>query len=200
VTVVELPTNGSFDREAAKADAIAGMSRPALVAKYGISDGTAGNIRREAGVTGRGKEVTAEPVPKLLAPARATAASRPRPKPKTVADRNAIDWAIIGIVAAVGAIWSYSHIVDLAIAAGHGWRSYLLPIAIDGLVIAAIRAAGADRRKLVAWIGIVVGIVATVTFNVLAVRLELVDMDDVAAVLAAIPPIALAVTVHLVRR
>jgi hypothetical protein len=200
VSVVELPTNGSFDREAAKADAVAGMSRPELAAKYGISDGTAGNIRREAGVTGRGKEVAAGPVPKL-GQARVTGtATRTRPKPKTVADRSAIDWAIIGIVAAVGAIWSYSHIVDLAIAAGHGWRSYLLPIAIDGLLIAAIRAVGADRRKLVAWIGIVIGIVATVTFNVLAVRLELVDMDDVAAVLAAIPPIALAVTVHLVRR
>jgi hypothetical protein len=199
MTMLEMPTNGSAKAAARQHyDEMVAAGRKPNGAEIGRRIGHSGRT-----VSGWVREWSAEPAAdrQISREDSATPAltTRQRPRKKT-ADRSAVDWAIIAVVAAVGAIWSYSHIVDLAIAAGHGWRSYLLPIAIDGLVIAAIRAAGADRRKLVAWVGITIGIAATVTFNVLAVRLELVDMDDVAAVLAAIPPIALAVTVHLVRR
>lgn len=193
MSVVEMPTNGSAKSAAAKILAAEpGISARDLGTRIGVKERRARDIRNEIQTADRGTPA----VPAVPKPAPRAA---PR-KPRAIADRTAVDWTIIGVVAAVGAIWSYSHIVDLAIAAGHGWRSYLLPIAIDGLVIASVRAAGQDRRKLVAWLGITVGIVGTVAANVLAVRLELVDMADVAAVLAAFPPIALAVTVHLVRR
>jgi hypothetical protein len=111
-----------------------------------------------------------------------------------------LDWAVIAIVGITVAAVSYSHIVDLAILAGHGWRAYLAPIALDGLAIAAIRAWQVGQHRRVAAVGIAVGIIGSVAANVLAVRPELVDLADVSAVLAAFPPIALAVIVHLVRR
>ena len=125
------------------------------------------------------------------------------PATETATEPATLDLAdrlLIWAVAAVVAVVSYSHIVDLAVAAGHGWRSYLAPVALDGLTIAAIRAQRLGRHRLTAGVGIVVGVIGSVGANVLAVRPELVDMADVSAVLAAFPPVALAVVVHLVRR
>jgi hypothetical protein len=126
--------------------------------------------------------------------------SSPRSKARRLADRGPLDWAVIAIVGITVAAVSYSHIVDLAILAGHGWRAYLAPIALDGLAIAAIRAWQVGQHRRVAAVGIAVGIIGSVAANVLAVRPELVDLADVSAILAAFPPIALAVIVHLVRR
>jgi hypothetical protein len=128
------------------------------------------------------------------------ARSTPRVPRRVKPDRGTVDWLVIAVVGVVVALVSYSHIVDLAILAGHGWRAYLAPIALDGLAIAGIRAWQVGRHRRVAAIGIGVGIVGSVAANVLAVRPELVDLADVSAVLAAFPPIALAVIVHLVRR
>jgi Protein of unknown function (DUF2637) len=193
MTVVEMPTNGSAKAAAAKILAAEpGIRAKELGPRINVKERRARDILTEL----RAADGTPPAVPAVPKPAVRAA---PRRKLAT-ADRNAVDWLIIGIVGAAAALWSFSHIVDLGIAAGHGWRTYLLPISIDGLVIASVRAAGADRRKLVAWVGIVVSLFGTVTMNVLAVRLELVAMDDVAAVLAAFPPIALAIVIHLVRR
>jgi hypothetical protein len=205
VTVTEAPANGNTDvNEAARRDAAAGMSRGEIAARYDKSDGWAGIRIRESGRT-KGRSVASGAVPVVVAdgkgevppPARTKTATAKR---KVTAERGPVDWAIIAVVTSVAAVWSYSHIVDLAIAAGHGWRSYLLPLAIDGLLIAGVRAVGRDRRYPVAWVAITVGIVGTVAGNVLAVRPELADMADVAAVSAAFPAIALPTIVHLVRR
>ena len=136
---------------------------------------------------------------------------RPASRPQPVAPaRSAIrrpavkDWTInrwvAWPVAATVALLSASHIIDLALAAGHGWRAWLSPVALDGLAVAALLAWSAGRHRIVAALGITVGVVGSVAANVLAVRPELVDLDDVSAVLAAFPPVALAVVVHLVRR
>jgi hypothetical protein len=203
VSVLEVPANGDTDiNELARQDAAAGMSRAEIAAKYGMSDGWAGIRVRESGRT-QGRSVAAGPVPVVVAdgkreappPARTKTSARPR-----VADRGTVDWLVIAVVGMTVALVSYSHIVDLAMMAGHGWRAYLAPIALDGLAVASIRAWQVDRHRLVAGIGIAVGIVGSVAANVLAVRPELVDLADVSAVLAAFPPIALAVIVHLVRR
>jgi hypothetical protein len=203
VTVLEVPTNGKADvNELARQDAAAGMSRAEIAAKYGMSDGWAGIRIRESGRT-KGGSVATGPVPVVVTdgkrevppPARTRALAKPK-----AADRGPLDWAVIAVVGVVVATVSYSHIVDLAVLAGHGWRAYLAPIALDGLAIAAIRAWQVGQHRRVAAVGIAVGIVGSVAANVLAVRPELVDLDDVSAVLAAFPPIALAVIVHLVRR
>jgi hypothetical protein len=144
-----------------------------------------------------------KPAPRAISPqvkGKAGSLSSPRSKARRLADRGPLDWAVIAIVGITVAAVSYSHIVDLAILAGHGWRAYLAPIALDGLAIAAIRAWQVGQHRRVAAVGIAVGIIGSVAANVLAVRPELVDLADVSAVLAAFPPIALAVIVHLVRR
>lgn len=135
------------------------------------------------------------------------AAVRPQPvaQARTAQRRPSVkDWTVnrwvAWPVAATVALLSASHIIDLALAAGHGWRAWLSPVALDGLAVAALLAWSAGRHRVVAALGITVGVVGSVAANVLAVRPELVDMDDVSAVLAAFPPVALAVVVHLVRR
>jgi hypothetical protein len=201
VTVLEVSTNGD--------------AREAAFAKYAADGGSwtiaqvaeaTGLGRRQAGTVSRqwktrlaangGSSASEVPPPPKPAP---RAISPPRPKAKA-ATRGTVDWAVIAIVGVVVALVSYSHIVDLAMMAGHGWRAYLAPIALDGLAIAAIRAWQVSRHRRVAAIGIASGIVGSVAANVLAVRPELVDLADVSAVLAAFPPVALAVIVHLVRR
>lgn len=210
VTVTEVPTNGkrpATTRDEGKAiirQILAEGGKPSrqeLLRRYGRSDGTWGNwiteVRNEAASAVPAAETNG--LGEVTLPARSTV-TRVKARRGKVAERAAVDWIIIAVVAAVAAIWSYSHIVDLAIAAGHGWRSYLLPVAIDGLLVAGVRAVGRDRHYPVAWIAIAVGVVGTVAGNVLAVRPELVDLADVAAVSAAFPAIALPVIVHLVRR
>jgi hypothetical protein len=203
VTLLEAPSNGNGDvNEAARRDAAAGMSRADIAAKYGMSNGWAGIRVRESGRT-KGGSVATGPVPVVVADGKREAPppARTRTVTKTkAASRGTVDWAVIAVVGVVVATVSYSHIVDLAILAGHGWRAYLAPIALDGLAIAAIRAWQVGQHRRVAAVGIAVGIVGSVAANVLAVRPELVDLADVSAVLAAFPPIALAVIVHLVRR
>jgi hypothetical protein len=201
--MLEAPSNGNGDvNEAARRDAAAGMSRADIAAKYGMSNGWAGIRVRESGRT-KGGSVATGPVPVVVADGKREAPppARTRTVTKTkAASRGTVDWAVIAVVGVVVATVSYSHIVDLAILAGHGWRAYLAPIALDGLAIAAIRAWQVGQHRRVAAVGIAVGIVGSVAANVLAVRPELVDLADVSAVLAAFPPIALAVIVHLVRR
>lgn len=131
--------------------------------------------------------------------------SRPaRPVRPAVTARNvrrpSLNLWVAWPVAVTVALLSASHIIDLAIAAGHGWRAWLSPVALDGLAVAALLAWSAGRHRFVAAIGIAAGVAGSVAANVLAVRPELVDMADVSAVLAAFPPVALAVVIHLVRQ
>jgi hypothetical protein len=214
VTVLEAPTNGN-SREAAYQEYVAagGSWTIAQVAEAtGLGARQAGTVSRQwkerlaanGGSSASGVLPPPKPalraIDKLPGAKDLKATSLRRAKSKTVADRGPLDWAVIAIVGITVAAVSYSHIVDLAILAGHGWRAYLAPIALDGLAIAAIRAWQVGNHKVIATIGIAVGIIGSVAANVLAVRPELVDLDDVSAVLAAFPPIALAVIVHLVRR
>ncbi len=146
---------------------------------------------RPNGLASNGHRPASRPQP--VAPTR-PAMRRPAVKGWTI--NRWVAWP----VAATVALLSASHIIDLALAAGHGWRAWLSPVALDGLAVAALLAWSAGRHRVVAALGIAVGVVGSVAANVLAVRPELVDLDDVSAVLAAFPPIALAVVVHLVRR
>jgi Protein of unknown function (DUF2637) len=112
----------------------------------------------------------------------------------------------VAVVAAVAAVVSYSHIRDLAVSAGAGWRADILPLSLDGLVAACTFALVVDRKRgskfghPLAWAGIAVGLVGSVAANVLAVVPGLADPQVVAAVLAWFPPVALAVSAHLLVR
>jgi hypothetical protein len=99
----------------------------------------------------------------------------------------------VAVVAAVAAVVSYSHIRDLAVSAGAGWRACTFALVVD-------RKRGSKFGHPLAWAGIAVGLVGSVAANVLAVVPGLADPQVVAAVLAWFPPVALAVSAHLLVR
>jgi hypothetical protein len=69
-------------------------------------------------------------------------------------------------VATIAGIVSYSHVESLGL--GHGYSlstARLLPLSVDGLVIASAMALATGTRTALARFGLVLGIVATVTAN-----------------------------------
>ncbi|ADU06930.1 hypothetical protein ML5_1392 [Micromonospora sp. L5] len=76
------------------------------------------------------------------------------------------------LVALVAGAASFSHIADVAMAAGErAWVAYSLPVAIDGLIVVGVAALLEDRRaglrpRPVARVAVLVGVVATLAANV----------------------------------
>src|SRR5690349_2544405 len=65
----------------------------------------------------------------------------PVPPPAAGADGSVwvrrVTTAAVVLVAVVAAVASYEHMRELAERAGEGWRSWLLPVSVDGLAVAA---------------------------------------------------------------
>jgi lipopolysaccharide export LptBFGC system permease protein LptF len=101
------------------------------------------------------------------------------------------------VVAAVAAVVSYEHMRAVSAGAGEGWRSWLLPLSVDGLIVAASmvmltrRAAGRPAGPL-AWGSLVLGIAASVAANVASA-----DSSVTSRVVAAWSPVALLLSVEL---
>jgi len=152
----------------------------------------------------------AEPAAPLPAVEAAKPAARPAPavprrrgSPPPLLVTGSV--AAVAVVATVAAVVSYSHIRDLAVAAGAGWRADILPLSLDGMVAACTFCLVVDRRRgkighPLAWSGIALGLIGSVAANVLAVVPGLVGLELVAAVLAGFPPVALAMSAHLLVR
>jgi hypothetical protein len=92
-------------------------------------------------------------------------------------------------VALVAAVASYDHQRALAALAGEGWRAWLLPASVDGLIVAASMSMLVRRRAgmpagALAWTSLLAGIGAAA--NVAAAEPTLVGR-----VVAAWPPVAL---------
>lgn len=102
--------------------------------------------------------------------------------------------------ALVAFVVSFEHLREVAEFAGEGWRSWLLPLSVDGLVIAASIAALNARRqgREVPWMTIVnllVGLGVSVAANVLVPFLDVLvpqSRDILSASVAAWPAVALA--------
>jgi hypothetical protein len=81
--------------------------------------------------------------------------------------------ASVVTVALVAAVASYEHMRALAALAGEGWRSWLLPLSVDGLAVAASmtmfvrRRAGLPAGGL-AWVALLLGLGASLGANVAA--------------------------------
>lgn len=104
--------------------------------------------------------------------------------------------AAVLLVAAVAATCSYAHLYDLATAHGEGWRASLVPLSIDGMLVAATLAIVSQRRQRkpagwVPWLGLVLGILASLAGNVAAAH-----ADVIARLIAGWPPAALAVSIE----
>lgn len=105
--------------------------------------------------------------------------------------------AAVLVVAAVAAGASYDHQRQLAALAGEGWRAWLLPFSVDGLIVAASMSMLVRRRlgqtaSPLAWIAFLLGGLASVAANVAAA-----DPTLLGRLVAAWPPIALLVSYEL---
>ena len=94
-------------------------------------------------------------------------------------------------VAFVAAVASYDHQRALADLAGEGWRAWLLPVSVDGLVLAAsmsmlVRRRSGLRAGALAWASLLAGIGASLAANGAAANATMFGR-----VVAAWPPVAL---------
>lgn len=100
------------------------------------------------------------------------------------------------LVAAVAAVVSYYHLYELARIHGEGWRAGLIPLSIDGMLVAATLAIVSQRRQRrpagwVPWLGLILGIGASLLGNIAAA-----SPDVIARLIAGWPPAALAVAIE----
>jgi hypothetical protein len=100
-------------------------------------------------------------------------------------------------VALVAAVASYEHMRALAALAGEGWRSWLLPLSVDGLAVAASmtmlvrRRAGLPAGGL-AWVALLLGLGASLAANVAAA-----EPTVTGRLVAAWPPVGLLLAYEL---
>jgi hypothetical protein len=100
-------------------------------------------------------------------------------------------------VAAVAAVASYEHMRALAAVAGEGWRSWLLPVSVDGLAVAAsmtmlVRRRSGQPAGVLAWVALLLGLGASLAANVAAA-----DPMVVGRLVAAWPPVGLLLSYEL---
>ena len=117
---------------------------------------------------------------------RATGRHQRSPRP-CAASRHwrSLPWRVVAAVA------SYDHQRALAELAGEGWRAWLIPVSVDGLVVAASMTMLVRRRAglpagVLARASLLAGIGASLAANVAAA-----DPTAVGRVVAAWPPVAL---------
>jgi hypothetical protein len=101
------------------------------------------------------------------------------------------------LVAAVAAIVSFAHMWTVADRAGEQWRAWLLPLSVDGLVVAASMALLTRRRTglpggRLAWCALLGGVGASLAANIAAA-----EPTVTARVVAAWPALAFAVAFEL---
>lgn len=105
--------------------------------------------------------------------------------------------AAVLLVAGIAAIVSYSHMQHVAERAGEGWRSHLIPLSIDGLIVAASMVL-VDRRRAgrpggwLAWTALLGGVGASLAANVAAA-----EPTTTARLVAAWPAVAFAIGFEL---
>ena len=100
-------------------------------------------------------------------------------------------------VAVVAAVASYEHMRALAGLAGEGWRSWLLPISVDGLAVAAsmtmlVRRRAGHPAGVLPWVALLLGLGASLAANVAAA-----EPTVVGRLVAAWPPVGLLLSYEL---
>jgi hypothetical protein len=105
--------------------------------------------------------------------------------------------AAVLAVASVAAIASYEHMRALAAVAGEGWRSWLLPISVDGLAVAAsmtmlVRRRAGQPAGVLCWVALLLGLGAS-----LAAIVAAADPTVVGRLVAAWPPVGLLLSYEL---
>lgn len=67
----------------------------------------------------------------------------------------------VGLVVAVAAIVSYSHMEDVAARAGEGWRAWIEPLSVDGLLVGASQVVARRPRAWLEWLAVLVGLLVS---------------------------------------
>jgi hypothetical protein len=122
--------------------------------------------------------------------------SAPTSIPDSPAVRRTTVAAVL-LVAAVAAVVSYAHMQHVAHREGEAWRSFLLPLSVDGLMVAASmvllhrRRAGLGGGTL-PWAALLAGVAASLAANVAAA-----EPTTTARIVAAWPAVAFAVAFEL---
>jgi hypothetical protein len=138
------------------------------------------------------------PTPTLVAPVPASVADA---AVETVAGVppwvRVVTTASVLAVALVAAVASYEHMRALAELAGEGWRSWLLPISVDGLAVAAsmtmlVRRRAGQRSGPLPWVALLLGLGASLAANVAAA-----EPTVVGRLVAAWPPVGLLLSYEL---
>ena len=105
-------------------------------------------------------------------------------------------FAVAGYAVALAAVLvSLSHMFEVAHMAGQSWRSFLLPVSVDGLALVSVMAVRRCRRQGITPDRLVVGslvlsVAASLAANVFASDPELVDVAHLRWVVGAWPPVA----------
>jgi hypothetical protein len=105
--------------------------------------------------------------------------------------------AAVLAVALVAALASYEHMRALAELAGESWRSWLLPVSVDGLAVAAsmtmlVRRRAGERAGGLAWLALLLGLGASLAANVAAA-----EPTVQGRLVAAWPPLGLLLSYEL---
>lgn len=101
------------------------------------------------------------------------------------------------VVSAVAAVVSYAHMRHLATEAGEAWRADILPLSVDGLLVAAslvifVRRRAGLRAGALPWVGLLLGVGASVAANIAAAQPTVLGR-----VVAAWPPVAFALSFEM---
>lgn len=105
--------------------------------------------------------------------------------------------AAVVVVALIAAVVRYSHMQQLAYSAGEDWRSWLIPLSIDGTVVAASMVLVTRRRNglpggWLAWGALGAGALASLAANMADARPEIT-----AVLVAGWAPVAFAICFEL---
>jgi Protein of unknown function (DUF2637) len=114
-------------------------------------------------------------------------------------------WVAVGVVAAVAAVVSFEHMRELAERSGESWRSWLLPLSVDGLIVAGslvmyVRNRLNERVGALPWLALLGGLVVSVAANVGTALLPPAGQPvavEVRMAVAGFPPVALIVAAEL---
>lgn len=105
----------------------------------------------------------------------------------------------VAVVAIVAAVVSYAHMQTVADKAGEGWRSWLEPLSVDGLLVGASLVLYVRRSSRFAWLAVSMGILVSLAANLAAAHPTLISR-----LVSAWPAVALALSYEtlltLVRR
>ncbi len=106
------------------------------------------------------------------------------------------------LVALVAVVVSYEHMRALAGLAGEGWRAWLLPVSVDGLVVAGsmtmlVRRRAGERAGALAWAALLLGLGVSMAANVAAAVPSVIDPELLSRLVTGWPPLALALSYEL---